>query len=92
MSRARDGSSTRKRDSDFAVEETGLSESNRDFIASNEEVFVNEKDEEITVKMIDFAHSTFDGFMDDPVVHIGPDHGYLKGLTTLIRLMESWLK
>ena len=41
------------------------------------------------VKMIDFAHSTFQGFMEDPVAHIGPDQGYLKGLDTLIELLES---
>ena len=38
----------------------------------------------VTMKMIDFAHSTFEGFMEDPVVHIGPDLGYIKGIDTLI--------
>ena len=29
------------------------------------------------VAMIDFAHSTFEGFMADPVLHTGPDSGYV---------------
>jgi hypothetical protein len=27
--------------------------------------------------------------MNDPVVHAGPDEGYLKGLDTLIRVLEA---
>ena len=29
------------------------------------------------VAMIDFAHSTFEGFMADPVLHTGPDSGFV---------------
>ena len=43
------------------------------------------------VRMIDFAHSTFTGFMNDPVLHSGPDKGYLKGLDTIADLLESAL-
>ena len=45
----------------------------------------------VVVKMIDFAHSTFEGFMGDPISHSGPDHGYIKGLDSLIELLESAL-
>ncbi len=43
------------------------------------------------VTMIDFAHSTFSGFLDDPVLHSGPDQGYLKGLDTLVQIFEEAL-
>ncbi len=43
------------------------------------------------VRMIDFAHSTFEGFMDDPVLHSGPDSGYLKGLDTLVDTFDAAL-
>lgn len=46
----------------------------------------------VIIKMIDFAHSTFKGFMDDPIVHFGPDKGYLRGLETLITVLENGLK
>ncbi|TRY79814.1 hypothetical protein TCAL_10268 [Tigriopus californicus] len=46
----------------------------------------------VIIKMIDFAHSTFKGFMDDPIVHSGPDKGYLRGLETLISVLENGLK
>ena len=29
----------------------------------------------------------FEGFLDDPITHSGPDSGYLKGLDTLIRII-----
>ncbi len=41
--------------------------------------------------MIDFAHTTFEGFMSDPVLHSGPDSGYLKGLDTLVDIFETAL-
>nr|XP_006119720.1 inositol hexakisphosphate kinase 1 isoform X2 [Pelodiscus sinensis] len=43
----------------------------------------------IDVRMIDFAHSTFKGFRDDPTVHDGPDMGYVFGLESLITIMEQ---
>ena len=43
------------------------------------------------VTMIDFAHTTFEGFMSDPVLHSGPDSGYLKGLDTLVDIFETAL-
>ncbi len=46
---------------------------------------------EARVTMIDFAHSTFEGFMSDPVPHSGPDSGYLKGLDTLVDIFETAL-
>ncbi|XP_021265544.1 inositol hexakisphosphate kinase 1 isoform X3 [Numida meleagris] len=43
----------------------------------------------VDVRMIDFAHSTFKGFRDDPTVHDGPDRGYVFGLESLINIMEQ---
>ncbi|KAK7101128.1 hypothetical protein V1264_023967 [Littorina saxatilis] len=42
----------------------------------------------VDVRMVDFAHTTFDGFPGDNVVHSGTDHGYLLGLQTLIDTFE----
>lgn len=47
------------------------------------------KPEPVTMKMIDFAHSTFEGFMDDPIIHEGPDSGYIKGLDSLISILQN---
>ena len=43
----------------------------------------------VDVRMIDFAHSTFKGFRDDPTVHDGPDRGHVFGLENLISIMEQ---
>lgn len=43
----------------------------------------------VDVRMIDFAHSTFKGFRGDTAVHDGPDRGYVFGLESLIRILES---
>ncbi|XP_028823034.1 inositol hexakisphosphate kinase 1 isoform X2 [Denticeps clupeoides] len=43
----------------------------------------------VDVRMIDFAHSTFKGFRDDQTVHDGPDRGYVLGLESLIKILES---
>lgn len=43
----------------------------------------------VDVRMIDFAHSTFKGFRDDPTVHDGPDMGYVFGLESLVNIMEQ---
>ncbi|XP_074640766.1 inositol hexakisphosphate kinase 1-like [Tubulanus polymorphus] len=39
----------------------------------------------VDVRMIDFAHTTFQGFPSDKVTHTGPDTGYLFGLENLIK-------
>ncbi|XP_008103209.1 inositol hexakisphosphate kinase 1 [Anolis carolinensis] len=41
----------------------------------------------VDVRMIDFAHSTFKGFRDDPTVHDGPDRGYVFGLESLTNII-----
>ncbi|KAM7401641.1 hypothetical protein PAMP_016938 [Pampus punctatissimus] len=43
----------------------------------------------VEVRMIDFAHSTFKGFRGDTAVHDGPDRGYVFGLESLIKILES---
>ena len=42
-----------------------------------------------SVHMIDFAHSTYRGFLDDTPVHQGPHCGFLFGLQNLIDLFEE---
>jgi inositol-hexakisphosphate kinase len=41
------------------------------------------------VRMIDFAHVTFQGFNERDAVHSGPDHGYLFGLEKLIETLNE---
>lgn len=43
----------------------------------------------LDIRMIDFAHSTHQGFYDDKAVHNGPDSGYLFGLNHLIKLFTQ---
>lgn len=45
----------------------------------------------VDVRMIDFAHATHHGFLQDKTAHVGPDHGYLFGLKNLIHLFENEL-
>ncbi|VDK45619.1 unnamed protein product [Anisakis simplex] len=42
----------------------------------------------IDIRMIDFAHSTFNGFLDDQR-YSGPDDGYLLGIDSLITLLNT---
>lgn len=46
----------------------------------------------IDVRMIDFAHTTHRGYVDDPVRYQGPDEGYVLGLTTLIDAFERMIQ
>ncbi|XP_076361411.1 inositol hexakisphosphate kinase 1-like [Tachypleus tridentatus] len=41
----------------------------------------------VDVRMIDFAHTTHEGYEGDTAVHRGPDKGYLFGLDNLLRLL-----
>lgn len=43
----------------------------------------------VDVRMVDFAHSTFEGFGEDSTVHEGVDAGYLLGLQTLINIFTD---
>jgi len=45
----------------------------------------------VDVRMIDFAHATHHGFLQDKTAHVGPDHGYLFGLKNLIHLFDNEL-
>ncbi|XP_076808751.1 inositol hexakisphosphate kinase 3-like [Clavelina lepadiformis] len=44
---------------------------------------------EVGVHMIDFAHSTFDGFLGDEVVYSGPDKDCLYALDNLVSVLEN---
>ncbi|XP_027859957.1 inositol hexakisphosphate kinase 1 isoform X2 [Xiphophorus couchianus] len=44
----------------------------------------------VDMRMIDFAHSTFRGFLDDKVLHKGPDQGYLFGLENFIHIIKDF--
>lgn len=43
----------------------------------------------VDVRIVDFAHATFDGFLCDPVKHCGPDRGFLLGVNTLIEVFTE---
>lgn len=44
----------------------------------------------IDIRMIDFEHSTFNGFLNDKR-YSGPDKGYLLGLNSLTRIVTDIL-
>lgn len=46
-------------------------------------------DELVDVRMIDFAHTTFSGYLGDGLVHWGPDNGYLLGLDSLTKILNE---
>jgi hypothetical protein len=48
------------------------------------------EDQNIIVKMIDFAHSSFSGFLEDKP-YPGLDEGYLLGLDSLLRFSKEIL-
>lgn len=43
----------------------------------------------VDIRMIDFAHTTHQGFRGDHTVHPGPDKGYLFGLENLIKMFQE---
>lgn len=43
------------------------------------------------IRMIDFEHSTFPGYLKDPL-HEGPDQGYLLGLDTLAAIITDFIQ
>ncbi|BFZ16785.1 hypothetical protein BsWGS_19824 [Bradybaena similaris] len=43
----------------------------------------------VDIRIVDFAHATFDGFLCDTVKHYGPDHGFLLGVNTLIEIFTE---
>ena len=68
------------RDSDFFLEDS----------LEEQPEFFNHQDRNV-VKIIDFANCTFEGFLDDAIVHDGPDKGFLKGLESLIKILKNAL-
>lgn len=45
----------------------------------------------VDVKMIDFAHTTHQGFTQDKIKHAGPDTDYIFGLRNLLNLFQELL-
>lgn len=43
----------------------------------------------VDIRIVDFAHATFDGFLGDTVKHYGPDHGFLLGVDTLLEIFTD---
>ena len=43
----------------------------------------------VDVRMIDFTHTTFSGYLGDVLVHWGPDNGYLLGLDSLNKILNE---
>ncbi|CAL1544986.1 unnamed protein product [Lymnaea stagnalis] len=43
----------------------------------------------VSIRIVDFAHATFEGFDGDTVKHIGPDHGFLLGVSTLLEIFDD---
>ena len=81
---AKEGSSV---DSDKTNDENHLVESDVEHVESHGCQTTYKAD--VDVRMIDFAHSTQQGFRDDTTVHKGPDKGYLFGLQNLILMFED---
>jgi hypothetical protein len=48
------------------------------------------EDSSIVVRMIDFAHSTFNGFMEDRP-YAGVDEGYILGINSLLKFISEIL-
>ena len=46
----------------------------------------------VDVRMIDFAHTTHEGYVNDRIQYTGPDEGYIVGLNTLITAFEEMLE
>ncbi|KAH9490601.1 hypothetical protein Btru_033803 [Bulinus truncatus] len=46
----------------------------------------------VRVRIVDFAHATYEGFETDTVKHIGSDHGFLLGLSTLLEALSEFRK
>jgi inositol-hexakisphosphate 5-kinase len=72
---------------------TGIEASDKETSETSERQCQKNSDGEqsvkISVRMIDFAHATHNGFLHDKTSHVGPDHGYLFGLNNLIKLFEE---
>lgn len=43
----------------------------------------------VILRIVDFAHATFDGFEGDTVKHIGADHGFILGINTLLDVFKE---
>jgi len=53
---------------------------------------LNKARQSVDVRMIDFAHTTHEGYVNDRIQYTGPDEGYIVGLNTLIAAFEEMLE
>ena len=79
-------------DCDAAASETSVESNLAGVTQSASNGFdLQELRKQVDVRMIDFARSTHHG-MADQSSYLGPDEGYIQGLTTLISVFESILR
>ena len=45
----------------------------------------------VDVKIVDFAHVTYNGFCDDQIKYEGPDEGFMYGLSNAIKIFKEIL-
>eukprot|EP00088_Acartia_fossae_P055532 TRINITY_DN6443_c0_g2_i2.p1 TRINITY_DN6443_c0_g2~~TRINITY_DN6443_c0_g2_i2.p1 ORF type:complete len:449 (+),score=91.23 TRINITY_DN6443_c0_g2_i2:94-1440(+) len=57
-------------------------------IPSDKGLFSSSANKIVSVKIIDFAHSTHSG-LKDPTLHEGPDRGFLLGIDSLIKTLQE---
>lgn len=58
-------------------------------VESNNTMSRREHGNKVDIRIVDFAHATFDGFLCDTIKHYGPDHGFLLGVNTLIEIFTE---
>uniref|UniRef100_A0A0N4ZNM8 Kinase n=1 Tax=Parastrongyloides trichosuri TaxID=131310 RepID=A0A0N4ZNM8_PARTI len=51
----------------------------------------SDKNTSVSLSMIDFAHSTFNGFKEEDITYTGYDEGYLLGVTYLINILYGYI-
>ena len=61
-------------------------------IRSDPNFDLNKARQMVDVRMIDFAHTTHEGYVNDRIQYTGPDEGYIVGLNTLIMAFEEMLE
>lgn len=68
--------------------DNGLASSECPDAAAHRSASSSSKVPPVNVRLIDFAHSTYRGFLSDKTRHEGPDKGFMFGLTSLMSLFQ----